>query len=244
MKKCRIYVVLSIVGIGSLLGMGLFREKEPSKNLQDYIGKSYEEGSIKELLHQGVEIKYGNDDIITGFRITCKDYEVNAIRVGDSIEKIKEVYPQAWINEKDNTIKITYGKDSHYGITTEIISYEISNNQVKSITIGQTADFIDLPLPSSNEQAQQLLQGTWQSADERILKFEENYFQDNYMEHLWDQQSYQILTPNKLLVSRNKENQYEKIILNFWLDESTLYLFTTNDQGEPIEKSIEVFSKF
>lgn len=244
MKKCRIYVVLSIVGIGSLLGMGLFREKEPPKNLQDYIGKSYEEGPPKALLQQGVEIKYGNDDIITGLRITCQDYAVNAIRVGDSIEKIKEVYPQAWMDEKDDTIKIAYGKDSHYGITTGIITYEMNNNQVKSITIGQTADFIDLPLPSSNEQAQQLLQGTWQSADERILRFEEDYFEDNYMEPLWDQQSYQILTPNKLLVSRNKEDQYEKLTLNFWLDESTLYLFTTNDQGEPIEKSIEVFSRF
>ena len=244
MKKCRIYVVISIVSIGSLLGMGLFREKEPPRNLQDYIGKSYEGGLPKELQQKGIEIKYGNNNEIIALRINCRDYEVNSIEVGDSIEKIEEIYPKSWVNKEGDTIKISYGRDSHYGIATDIIIYEMSSNKVKNIILGKTADFIDVPLPHSNQQAKELLQGKWQSQDERILSFEGNCFEDNYMDRLWDEQSYQVIAPNKLLVSRNKENQYEKLTLNFWLDESTLYLFTANDKGEPIEESIEVFSRF
>lgn len=244
MKKCKVYVVISIVSLGSLLGMGLFREKEPPMNLQDYIGKSYEEGLPKELKQKGIEIKYGSNNEIIALRIHCKDYEVDSIEVGDSIEKIEKVYPKSWMNKDENTIKISYGRESHYGVATDMIVYVMNHNKVESIIIGKTAEFMDIPLPNSNKQAKELLQGKWQSQNERILNFGEDFFQDNYMDVLWDEQSYQVITPNKLLLSRNKENQSEKLTLNFWIDESTLYLFTTNEKGIPIEKSIEVFSRF
>ncbi|MBU3810531.1 MAG: hypothetical protein H9893_02595, partial [Candidatus Niameybacter stercoravium] len=65
-----------------------------------------------------------------------------------------------------------------------------------------------------------------------------------YMDELWDQQAYKVIAPNRLMLSRQKEEQSEKLTLNFWLDKSTLYLFTINEKGMPIEESIEVFSKF
>ncbi|MDU6856044.1 MAG: hypothetical protein ACLSH8_13140 [Zhenhengia sp.] len=245
MKKCGVYVVISIVGLGSILGVSMLRERERKIDIQAYIGKSYEEELPKELEQKGIEVKYGDNNEVLALLINRKNYEVDSIEVGDSVDKIEEIYPKEWINKGKHTVKISYGRESHYGVATDFIIYVIgNNNKIQSIIIGKTAEFIDSPLPDSNKQAKELLQGKWRSQDERVLSFEEDLFNDTYMDVLWDQQTYKVIAPNRLMLSRQKEEQSEKLTLNFWLDESKLYLFTINEKGMPIEESIEVFSKF
>lgn len=243
MKRYGLYIVISIVGLASILGVNTTKGRINEIDVKKYIGKSYKE-LPKELNKKGIEIKFGENGEIVALLINCKNYYVDHISVGDEIEKIYEVYPKEWMNKGEHTIKISYGQDSHYGVATDCIIYVLGKNEkVQSIIIGKTAAFIEAPLPKSNAEAKGLLQGKWQSEDQRVIEFNESHLIDSYMEQLWDKQVYTIISPNQLFISRQKEDQQEKLFLYFWFDNNKLYLFTINENGMPIQESIEIFLK-
>lgn len=243
MKKYQVCIIAGTMAVGCILGFSTIDGKVNEFDAKNYVGNIYEE-LPKELEQSGIEVTLGKDDEIAQLLISRKDYVVDHIKVGDEIEKIYKVYPAEWVNTRDHTIQVSYGKESHYGITTDYITYVTGEkNKIQSIIIGKTASFIDEPLPSSNQEAKKLLEGKWQSEQNRIVEFSEEEMKDSYMDELWEKQTYTVLTPNKILICREKKNQTEKLKLNFWLVDSKLYLFAINDKGMPIQESIEVFSK-
>lgn len=243
MKRYGVYIVISIVGLISILGVRTTKGEINKIDVKKYIGQAYEE-LPKELDQKGIEIKYGENKEILALLINHKNYYVDTINVGDDINKVYDIYPKEWIHKGQHTIKVSYGQESHYGVATDYIIYVLGKNEkIQSIVIGKVASFIEAPLPHSNEEAKKLLQGKWKSGAGKIIEFKEDSFSDNYMDLLWDKQIYTVITPNQLLISRQKEDQIEKLSLYFWLEEDRLYLFTINKNGIPIEESIEMFSK-
>ena len=236
-------MIAGMIVVSSIFGFSTIDGKVHEFDAKTYIGNSYEELPA-ELDKKGIEVTRGEKNEIEGLLINRTGYTVDSIRVGDTIEKIYKIYPVEWIDTREYTIQISYGKESHYGIVTDFITYIIGKEEkVQSILIGKTAPFSDQKLPSSNKEAKRLLKGKWKSEYDRIIEFKDIEMSDSYMDNLWDNQIYTIISPNEFLIYREKENQTEKLKIKFWFSGSKLYLFTVNDRGIPIQESIEMFFK-
>lgn len=234
-------VVLMIIVIGFRVGQ-LYGRDIPI-DLKTYIGQA---SSIlsKGLMSNGIESIIDEDNIITKIQINREGYWIDSIQVGDSIDKIYKVYPEEWINAREHSIEIIYGKENHFGVATEHIIFTIGNeNKVQSIILGQITPFTGLDLPNSNVEAKQYLEGKWKSNSAHILEFNGYAMKDSYLDNLWTNQSYIITSPNSLIIYRQKENQEEKVKINFWVTKDRLYVFSIDLHGKPIQESIEIFYK-
>lgn len=242
MKKERIFIVCLVVIILSivLIDINQLNGKSVPTNMKDYIGYTYE-NLPKKIKSRGIDLVLGENNQVLEILINRRGYTVDSVQIGDSIEKIYEVYPKEWIHTRKHTIQILYGKEDHYGIATDYIIYTISKDeQVQSILVGKTTPFLEYSLPESNKVTDELIQGEWVSRSGHKLTFNSQVFKDNYLDSLWDGQEYMILAPNTLMIYRQKGSRHEKVKLYFWILEKELYLFTIDGQGRPIKESIEV----
>ncbi|MEG0371713.1 MAG: hypothetical protein RR324_05745 [Cellulosilyticaceae bacterium] len=212
-------------------------------DVKQYIGQSYE--ALPQKMHcEGIDIVQDEEGQVLEIFINREGYMVDAIQVGEKIEKIYDIYPEEWINTREYTIQVTYGQESHYGVATDYIIYTIGKDKhVQSILFGKTAYFTKGALPSSNKDTQKLIEGVWESNLGHIIQFSKYQMADNYLDSLWDNQQYIIFSPNSLIIFRKKQDQVDQIKLNFWIYNDTLYIFSLDQQGIPIRNSIEVFNR-
>lgn len=244
MKKEKIFIRCLIIGIFIVLvNTSYLKGKGIPSNMKDYIGYDYD-NLPRNLKSSGIDVKLTEDNQVIEILINRRGFAVDSIQIGDSIDRVYEIYPADWISTRKHTIQILYGKENHYGVATDYIIYTISKDrQVQSILFGKTTPFLKYDLAESNQVTKELLQGEWISKTGHKLTFDLYTHRDNYLDALWDKQGYIILSPNSLIIYRQQDNRSEKVKLYFWIVDKKLYLFTINEEGKPIKESIEVFIK-
>lgn len=239
-----IYVSITIVLL-ALMVVGMAPKEK--KDIRQYLGKAETEISFdveQVMKRKGIQLVTDENNEIMEIQLLHRDYQVNGICVGDSIEKIYDIYPEDWIVKDANHIWIGMGDINHFGIVTEYIIFVLNDSDIiQEIRLGYTTEFTKVDLPESNKVADDLLQGTWLSKENRELVFNEGILSDNILDAIWDKQFYTVVEPNKMIIKRIKSSQSESVMMNFWVCEDTIYLFAVNDRGIPIEKSIETFIK-
>lgn len=207
-----------------------------------FIGRSYAEVKKDLKAIKGVNIIH-QGGIVRDLFIKTDELSVDGIRVGDSIEKVKRIYPKEWVHEYDTGLIVLKGATSHYNVVTHYIAYLKQGNTICEIQLGNTAAFTRVPLPISNSEAHEKLEGKWISDTGRILKFDKQALEDNLMDALYDNQSYRVIAPNELTIYSYMDNIICKSNIKFWIDRDTLYLFKANNLGIPIKETIECFTK-
>lgn len=244
MKKEKIFIGCLIISIFIVLvNTSYLKGKSIASNMKDYIGYDYN-NLPRNLKSIGIDVRLTEDNQVIEILINRRGFAVDSIQIGDSIDRIYEIYPVDWISTRKHTIQILYGKENHYGVATDYIIYTIGKDrQVQSILFGKTAPFLKYGLVESNQVAKELIQGEWISKIGHKLTFDSYTHRDNYLDSLWDKQGYIILSPNSLIIYRQQDNRSEKVKLYFWIVDKKLYLFTINEGGKPIKESIEVFTR-
>lgn len=244
MKKEKLFIGCLIISIFIVLvNASYLKGKGIPINMKDYIGCDYD-NLPRNLKSSGIDVKLTEDNQVIEILINRKGFAVDSIQIGDSIDRVYEIYPVDWISTRKHTIQILYGKESHYGVATDYIIYTIGKDrQVQSILFGKTAPFLKYDLVESNQVAKELIQGEWISKIGHKLAFNSYTHRDNYLDSLWDKQGYIILSANSLIIYRQQDNRSEKVKLYFWIVDKKLYLFTINEEGKPIKESIEVFTR-
>ncbi|MGL4362599.1 MAG: hypothetical protein ACRCSG_04945 [Cellulosilyticaceae bacterium] len=245
MNRKRIGLLILIIMIGSLSGVGF--AKPMTQDLKVYLGE-ITDSLPKELikLNQDGGISWIIDEEQRIQEITLKDdtYTMLGISIGDNISKISEIYGDNKIVRKNDYIWIGFGELNNYDVVTKEAKFILNEeNNIKEIVYKFTAPFTQNPIPASNTEAKRLLEGEWVSIYDRTLIFKDGIIYDNILDDIWEQQSYSVIAPNKVLIKRRKENQAEGVMLNFWIDEKQLAIFLVDEHGVPIEKTIEIFNK-
>lgn len=243
-RKSMVYIISIILGIVIVGGLTV---KGDTKTIEGYINGDIAEIEIEkqnELERKGIKVISNDKSLIQEIQILNQEYALNSIQIGDTKEKIYQVYLKDEIHEYENHIYIEKGQETHYGVVTEYIKYIIGTDGVIQETRkGYTTPFTNVPLPESNQAAKLLLEGEWVSDQGRILDFQEDTVEDSYLDALWNKQKYIILSPNEMMIIREKEEVVEKVKIKFWLDSDKLYIFAIDEDGIPIEQSIEMFMK-
>lgn len=221
--------------------------KSKKIDIKSYIGQELVslEQSITSLQEaKDIKILADSNNIITDIFVKTKEINIDSIRVGDKIDKIYEVYPKDWIYTYDKGLMILKGKGSHYGVVTEYIVY-ISEDQkhISEIQLGYTSPFTRELLPQSQEAANKLLQGRWESKQGRVIEFKNGMITDNVFDKLYKQQNYILIAPNEMIIYRSTNNQCDKAKLKFWVTKDKLYIFTVNNIGLPIRDTVEEFKR-
>lgn len=219
----------------------------PQVDIKSCIGKSIAEldKNIQVLSKQG-KVKLICEDLeyVTDIFVKDSSIPVDSIRVGDSLESVYEVFPGAWINNHKRGIAVLLERDTHYGIATKYIIFLTQDNKtISEIQLGYTAGFTGENLATSNREANQLLQGKWQSKYGKILEFKDGQLKDSQLDKLYNEQRYIVISPNEMILYRGLENKNEKMSLRFWVTENTLYIFSVNSLGLPIRDTVEEFYK-
>lgn len=191
-----------------------------------------------------IDILYTKDGIITDINVKDSKIIVDSMQIGSLLSSIKDVYPESWINTFDNKVVVLLGKESHYGVVTNYITYLSNDGQtISEISLGYTRGFVNKLLPPSNKEAGELLQGTWKSEKNKNIRFKQGRVSDDIFDKLYDRQEYRIISPNEMIIYRGTDNNSEKVRLRFWVTEDMLYTFVIDELGIPIEASIEKFNK-
>lgn len=238
------YLIIIVVVLGISAGLIIGKEKVIGLNPKSWVGEHLSELSNevhKYISQNEIVLSSTPEGIITDIFIRTAQVSVDSIKVGDEAHKILQVYPKEWITSFPNYILVLKGKESSFGVATEYIIYLVQDKKVKEIQLGYTTNFLNKKLPSSNEKAEQLLQGTWISEQDKIITFKDGVLEDSLLKDLYEYQTYRVMAPNKLLISRIKDGKIEKINLRFFVEENTLYLFDINKLGIPIIETIEKF---
>lgn len=219
----------------------------PQIDIKSYIGKNVKEldKDIQDLSKQGkVKMICEELEYVTDIFIKDSSIPVDSIRVGDSLQSVYEVFPEAWINGHKRGIAVLLGRDTHYGIATKYIIFLTQDNEtISEIQIGYTAGFTGQKLASSNREATELLQGKWQSKYGKTLEFKDGQLKDSQLDQLYNEQKYIVISPNEMILYRGLENKNEKMRLRFWVTENALYIFSVNSLGLPIRDTVEAFYK-
>lgn len=229
--------IIVIINTNYLKGKGIPIE------VKDYIGYNYDDLS-EAIRSSGMDLKLTEDDQVIEILINREGFSIDSVQVGDSIDKIYEIYPSSWMNTRKHTIQILYGKENNYGVATHYIIYTISKeNKIQSILFGKTLPIIDYESIETNQIAKEIIQGQWRSGSGHKLNFKSGIYEDNYSNNLWDKQTYRILSPNSLMIYKNKGDINEKVKLYFLVKDKKLYMFIIDSEGKPIESSLEIFVK-
>ena len=245
MVKRRVgYLMLVLVVIGISMGILIGREKPIELQAESWLGKerlAVEEDIDTYIQKNQLKLMTNTNGYVTDILIRSPHLAINNIRVGDDAHKILKIYPEEWINSFPGYILVLKGKENLFGVAGEYVIYLIKDAKIEEIQLGYTTTFVMNELPDSNESALNNLQGTWISEHNKVLTFNGGFIEDNLLDDLYEHQAYTIVAPNKMLITRLKEEKIEKVALRFYINKDKLYLFDINQLGIPIASTIETF---
>jgi hypothetical protein len=162
------------------------------------------------------------------------------IHIGDSLEKVERIYPKEWIYHEGQKCYVLKGAASHFGVVTEYTLYTLEGEMIVDIYKDRGL-FEGMPLPGSNQEAKQKLQGIWYDEQGKKIRFTEDRMEEEFLNTLYEEIQYFVLSPNQIILSKRNGDKHSVTSVRMWITDETLYLFEINEKGIPIEGTVEKY---